>query len=455
VKVAILGSGVVGVSAAYYLAKAGHEVVVLDRQPSPGMETSFANAGEVSPGYAAPWAAPGVPLKALRWMLMRYPPLLIRPSLDRSLWRWLRSSWGECDLAHYRVNRSRMVRLAEYSRDCLVSLRAETGIQYDERSLGTLQLFRTPRQVHAVAKDMSILEELGIRHDLLDQTGVTTVEPALAQVREKFIGGLHLPGDETGDCYKFTSGLASLAAAKGVNFRYGTRIHGLANEGMKISGVRTESGLVCADAYLVALGSYSPLLLKPLGLDLPVYPVKGYSLSVPLGQESFAPRSTLMDETHKVAVTRLGDRIRVGGTAELAGYDMRLDPTRRAVLEHVLHDLFPLGGDGSNGSFWTGLRPMTPDGTPILGPTPYSNLYLNTGHGTLGWTMATGSGQVLADVISGRCPEIDMEGLTLQRYQRGKQRSAPFAAATPALVTPCDKGSASQDEGDAAPVPMP
>jgi len=452
-KVAILGSGVVGVSAAYYLAKAGHEVVVLDRQPSPAMETSFANAGEVSPGYAAPWAAPGVPLKALRWMMMRYPPLLIRPSLDKTLWRWLRSMWGECDLGRYRINRSRMVRLAEYSRDCLIDLRAETGIQYDERSLGTLQLFRTAKQVHAAAKDMAILDELGVRHALLDPAGVTAVEPALAQVSEKFVGGLHLPGDETGDCYKFTTALAALASTKGVTFRYGTRIHGLANEGMKISGVRTESGLVCADAYLVALGSYSPLLLKPLGLDLPVYPVKGYSLSVPISQEPFAPRSTLMDETHKVAVTRLGDRIRIGGTAELAGYDLRLDNSRRAVLEHVLHDLFPQGGEAGSGSFWAGLRPMTPDGTPILGPTPYSNLYLDTGHGTLGWTMAPGSGQVLADVISGRCPQIDMEGLTLQRYRQKRRGTAK--SGTSLSTPPCDKGLAVQEDGEATPLPTP
>ncbi len=420
-KIIVLGSGVIGVSSAYYLAKAGHEVCVVDRRAGPAQETSFANAGEISPGYAAPWAGPGMPFKALKWMLIPHPPLLIRPTLEAGLWRWLGAALGNCTVARYRVNKGRMVRLAEYSRDCLSELRAETGIRYDERGRGTLQLFRTWKQMEAAVRDTEILLDYGVPFELLEGESCVRYEPALAPVLDKFVGALRLPGDETGDCYKFTVGLARQAEALGVRFRNSTRIRGLARDGRRVTGVQTESGLLQADAYLVALGSYSPLLLRPLGIDLPIYPVKGYSISVPITDPARAPESTLMDETYKVAITRLGDRIRVGGTAELAGYDLRLPEARRATLSHVVGDLFPQAGDLDRAEFWTGLRPMTPDGTPILGPTPYTNLYLNTGHGTLGWTMAAGSGRVLADLLGGRLPDIDMEGLTLARYGRAKR----------------------------------
>jgi len=419
VHVAVLGAGVIGTSIAYYLARAGHRVTVLERQPGAGLETSFANAGEVSPGYSAPWAGPGVPVKAIKWLLMRHRPLVIWPLADWAMWRWGLAMLANCNARAYDVNKSRMLRLAEYSRDCLRQLRADTGIAYDERAQGTLQLFRTPKQLDATGADIDILRRFGVPFEVLDRDGCLRHEPALARVRDKLAGGLRLPGDETGDCFQFTQQLAAMATEAGAQFRYGASVRQLAVAGGRIDGVAVSSGAVIADAYVLALGSYSPLLARPLGLDLPVYPVKGYSLTVPITDAAGAPESTVMDETHKVAVTRLGNRIRVGGTAELAGYDLRLRAARRSTLEHVVSDLFPAGGDVARAEFWTGLRPMTPDGTPIVGPTRYPNLYLATGHGTLGWTMAAGTGRVVADLISGRKPEIDLEGLTLERYRRG------------------------------------
>ena len=415
-KVLVLGSGVIGTSVAYYLARDGHEVQVVDRQEGPALETSFANAGEVSPGYSAPWAGPGVPVKAIKWMLMRHSPLVIWPLLDPAMWRWGAAMLANCTERAYALNKSRMVPIAEYSRDCLKALREATGIAYDDRAQGTLQLFRTQKQLDGIGGDVAVLEQYGVPYEVLDRAGFVKVEPALALTQQKFVGALRLPGDETGDCFKFTNRLAEMAQALGVSFRWGTPIQALERQGAQITGVRTDAGLLQADRYVLALGSWSPLLLRPLGLRIPVYPVKGYSITVPITDTKFAPESTIMDETHKVAVTRLGDRIRVGGTAELAGYSLKLREARRATLEHVVTDLFPKGGDVSQASFWCGLRPMTPDGTPIVGPTPLRNLLLATGHGTLGWTMAAGTGRVIADLVSGRKPEIDLDGLTMARY---------------------------------------
>lgn len=416
-QVLILGSGVIGVASAYQLALAGHEVTVVDRQSAPGMETSFANAGEVSPGYSAPWAGPGVPVKAIKWLLMQHRPLVIRPHLDMGLIRWGLSMLRNCTSARYEINKGRMVRLAEYSRDCLRELRDETGIRYDERMQGTLQLFRTQKQLDGTAADIAILRRYNVRFEVLDREGCIRHEPALANVRDKFVGGLLLPGDETGDCFQFTQRLAELAEQRGAVFRQNVTIKRLLSDGTQLTGVETDAGTLTADATLVALGSHSPLYLRDIGIHIPVYPVKGYSITVPITDPRGAPESTVMDETHKVAVTRLGDRIRVGGTAELAGYTLQLHESRRRTLEHVVSDLFPQGGDVSRASFWCGLRPMTPDGTPVVGGTRLKKLFLATGHGTLGWTMAAGTGCVMADLIGGREPEIDMEGLTVERYK--------------------------------------
>lgn len=416
-KVLVLGGGVIGVTSAYYLAKAGHEVTVVDRQAEAGLETSFANAGEVSPGYASPWAGPGVPIKAIKWLLMKHGPLVIRPKLDPAMWSWLIKMLRNCTSARYAVNKSRMIPLAEYSRDCLRALRAETAIHYDERSQGTLQLFRKQSQLDGTAGDIAVLKQYGVPYEVLDREGCIAAEPALAATKEKFAGGLRLPLDETGDCHMFTQALAARAADLGVQFRLQTTIEHLDSDGSRITGVATSAGVLQADAYVVALGSWSPRLLGPIGISIPVYPVKGYSITVPIADADAAPVSTVMDESYKVAITRLGDRIRVGGTAEVSGYSDKLYPARRATLDHSLTDLFPRGGKLTEATFWSGLRPMTPDGPPVLGATSYANLHLNTGHGTLGWTMACGSARVLADLLCRRKPEIDTAELAMGRYE--------------------------------------
>ncbi len=415
-RVLVLGSGVVGVSTAYYLAKAGHDVTVIDRQPAAGMETSFANAGQVSPGYAAPWAAPGIPIKAMRWLMMRHRPLVLWPTVEPRFYGWLARMLANCTEDAYVRNKGRMVRLAEYSRDVLRDLRTETGIAYDHRTRGTLQLFRTRKQLDHVADDTRVLDTYGVAYAVLDPAGCVAAEPALAGVCDRIVGGLRLTGDETGDAHVFTRGLADLCERMGVRFRYGTRIDGLETAGDAVTGVVCGSETLRADAYVAAMGAFTPRLLRPLGLRLPIYPVKGYSLTLPVTDPEQAPVSTVMDETFKVALTRLGDRIRVGGTAELAGFSEALRAPRRATLERCVRDLFPNGGDLAAATFWTGLRPMTPDGTPIVGATRYGNLYTNTGHGTLGWTMACGSGRMLADLMSGRAPDIDHSDLALARY---------------------------------------
>ncbi|MBR0831030.1 D-amino acid dehydrogenase [Bradyrhizobium manausense] len=415
-KVVILGSGVIGVTSAYYLARAGHEVTVVDRQPQPALETSFANAGEVSPGYSSPWAGPGVPVKAVKWLLMKHGPLVIRPKIDPVMWLWLLKMLRNCTSARYAVNKSRMIPIAEYSRDALRALRSDIGIQYDERSKGTLQLFRYQSQLDGTAEDIAVLKQYGVPYEVLNREGCIAAEPALASVKEKLAGGLRLPQDETGDCHMFTQALAAQAEKLGVRFMFNTAINGLIADATRITGVATGAGNLQADAYVVALGSWSSRLVAPLGISLPVYPVKGYSITVPIKDASGAPESTVMDESYKVAITRLGDRIRVGGTAEISGYSSKLYPARRATLDHSLTDLFPRGGDLSKATFWSGLRPMTPDGPPVIGATRYANLHLNTGHGTLGWTMACGSGRVLADMLSGKKPEIDTSELTVERY---------------------------------------
>jgi len=416
-RILILGGGVIGVTSAYYLAEAGHEVTVLERQPGPGLETSFANAGELSYGYASPWAGPGIPAKAIKWLLMTDGPLVLRPKLDPNMWLWGLRMLANCTHAAYARNKSRMVRLAEYSNEQMVGLRGLPELVFDGRERGTLQLFREQKQLDHAGEDIAVLEQYSVRYQVLDPGACVAAEPGLATATVPFVGGLRLPDDDTGDCRMFTESLAAIAARNGAAFHYGTTIRSIERSGDSIAGVETDRGSFTADAFVMALGSYSPRLARALGLTLPIYPIKGYSLTVPIVDEATAPVSTVMDETYKVATTRLGDRIRIGGTAEIAGYDTTLRPARRGPLDRSLRELFPRAGDLGRASFWCGLRPMTPDGTPILGKA-LSNLYLNTGHGTLGWTMAAGSGRVLADLVSGRTPEIDTADLGLSRYSR-------------------------------------
>ncbi|KAI3609407.1 D-amino acid dehydrogenase [Cupriavidus necator H850] len=432
-RVLVLGSGVIGVTSAWYLAKAGHEVTVVDREAGPALGTSFANAGQISPGYASPWAAPGVPLKAIKWMFQEHAPLSIRPDGTLFQLQWMWQMLLNCSAGRYAVNKERMVRLAEYSRDCIRALRAETGIAYEGRQQGTLQVFRTEEQLQGAAKDIAVLEEAGVPYQLLSREELAASEPALAAVRHKLAGGLRLPNDETGDCALFTQRLAGMAEMLGVKFLYNRSIDSLMTQGDAVTGAVVNGEPMAADLVVVALGSWSTQLVKPFlsGMsNLPVYPLKGFSITVPLNDPSRSPVSTVLDETYKVAITRFEDRIRVGGMAQIVGYDRSLDPAKRRTLEHVVTDLFPGAGDVSRATFWTGLRPMTPDGTPIVGPTQVRGLWLNTGHGTLGWTMACGSGKLLSDLVSGKSPAIRADDLSVGRYLKpARQHLAPRPAA--------------------------
>ena len=414
-RVIVLGSGVIGVASAYYLAQQGASVTVLDRQAGPAEETSFGNAGQISPGYSTPWAAPGIPFKAVKWMFQHHAPLAI--NMDGSMWQlqWMAQMLKNCNPQSYAINKERMTRVAEYSRDCLRDLRKATGIHYENRSKGTLQVFRNEAQLEAVQRDIQVLKECGVDYELLLKNDLAKVEPALAFAQDKLVGGLHLPNDETGDCYLFTNALANLAKDMGVDFKFNQNVEKLVLEGDEIKGVVVNGQVLTADRYVLAFGSYSRDFLKPLNLDLPVYPVKGYSLTIPIVDPAFAPQSTVLDETYKIAITRFDERIRVGGMAELSGFNHGLNENRRATLQMVTQDLFP-GGDMQQATFWTGLRPMTPDSTPIIGATRFSNLFLNTGHGTLGWTMACGSGKLISDLVLNHKTDINTEGLSIQRY---------------------------------------
>jgi D-amino-acid dehydrogenase len=415
-KILVLGSGVIGVTSAWYLTRAGHEVTLVDRQPRPALETSFANGGQISWGAANPWAAPEIPGKAIVWLFKQHSPLVLRPSLDPALWSWLLQMLRNCTHARYLANKERQLRLARYSHACLTGLREQIGLNYDQSTHGLLILYRSTRDLEVATRGARLLDRLGIAYRFLDRGACVAHEPALRDSCDKIVGGMLFPGDESGDCRLFTEELAARARQQGVQFLASTTVTRLVAENGRIVRVVTDRGDLTADACVLACGSDSPLLLKALGIRLPVYPVKGYSITVPVTNDSAAPQGTLTDETYKVVVTRLGNRLRAAGTAELAGYDLTLPPARLATLQYVMRDLFPNAGDTASAEAWAGLRPMTPDNPPVIGATPYKNLFLNTGHGTLGWTMACGSGQVLADLVCGRAPEIDLDGLTLARF---------------------------------------
>lgn len=412
-KVLVLGAGVIGTATAYYLHKAGHEVVVVDRQPDAGMETSFGNAGGVCPGFAGPWAAPGMPLKVLSWLFARHAPLSVRPRLDLQQWRWFAGFVANCTADRFARNKTRMQRIAHYSQDCLVALREETGIVYDHGASGVLQIFRTGEEVDAAHRSAQVLQSFGVVHRLVGPREALEIEPALDHRTIPLAGGLHLPNDETGDCHLFTTRLAAILKSKGVVFQFETQVQGLMTDGGAVTGVATSRGTLIADHYVVALANDAPSLLRPLGIHIPVYPVKGYAITIENAQADRSPRSSVMDEHSKVMVTRLGDRVRAAGIAEVSGYDRAVDERKAAAVLDVTRALFPQAGDYGRVSYWAGLRPMTPDGPPYLGVTPLHNLLLNVGQGSNGWTQACGCGRVVADLVSAREPDIDLDGLTL------------------------------------------
>lgn len=405
-KVLVLGAGVTGVTSAWYLAKSGHDVTVLDRNAAAGMETSFANGGQISVSHAEPWANPSAPLKVLKWLAREDAPLLFRLRPDVRQWLWGLSFLRECTPARTRHNIRQIVTLGLYSRASLQALRAETGIAYDHLARGILHFYTSRQELDAALEPARVMREHGCDIEMVDTGKCIALEPALAASREKIVGGSWTASDESGDAHKFTQGLAALAARRGVKFRQ-AGIRAILREGDRISGVRIDNETLEADAYVVCLGAYSPLFTRPLGIDLAIYPAKGYSVTLPVADAAKAYTVSMTDDEYKIVFSRLGDRLRIAGTAELNGYDTAVNEARcRAILRRTL-ELFPGAGDAARPEFWAGLRPTTPSNVPYIGATRYPNLFLNTGHGTLGWTHSCGSGRALADIVSGRRPEID------------------------------------------------
>jgi D-amino-acid dehydrogenase len=409
--VCVMGAGVVGVSTAYFLAKAGKSVVLVDRLPGPGLDTSFANGGQISVCHAEPWATPSAPLKVAKWLMRDDAPLLFRPRFDPWQWLWLLGWMVECLPRRTERNTLAILELALHSRQVLRSIREAEGLVYDYGGNGIVQFFRDAKTADAAGASVDLLRQHGCALDLIDRRRVLELEPALnGPVADHITGGTFSPGDESGDAHKFTIELAGICARMGVEFLYNHEITGLPHDrgARHVRSVRTRDLTTSlyreieAAQYVVALGAFSAPLLRPLGVWLNIYPTKGYSLTIPVGDAAVAPTRSVTDEKYKMVFTRLGDRLRVAGTAELDAYSRDLSRVRcDAMLKHT-SDVFPSAGDFAQGQFWTGLRPSTPSNLPYLGPSVYSNLYLNTGHGTLGWTMGPGSGERLAARMSGR-----------------------------------------------------
>ena len=416
-RVLILGSGIIGTTSAYYLAKQGHDVTVIDRQNSVALETSHANAGQLSYSFSSPWAAPGLPLSLIKWMFSKHPPLVVNPNLNSETVKFLYQMLKNCNSKSYEINKSRMVRVSNFSKKCLLELEKDEDIFYEQRKQGSLLLFKSAKQIENIKKDLSLLEKLNIQYELLDLNGCIQAEPGLHHVKSEFTSGLRFANDCTGNCYLFTNQLYKKCLEMGVKFEFNTQIEDIQIEKERISSIKTNRGEFDSDSYVVALGSYSSKILSKIGINIPVCPVKGYSITLPVLNNEDAPQSTIIDDTFKIGITRLGNNIRVAGTAHITGYNLELREKSLSLLKYGLNRLFPYATEECDDmKFWAGLRPNTPDGPPIIGSTPYSNLYLNTGHGTLGWTMSLGSGKLLADIISGIEPEISSEGIDMSRF---------------------------------------
>ncbi|WP_321950419.1 D-amino acid dehydrogenase [Burkholderia cenocepacia] len=425
--VIVLGAGVIGVTTAWHLREAGCDVTVIEREADVAQATSLGNAGVIAPGYVTPWAAPGMPGKILKYLFKPASPLIFRPTLDAAQWRWIARWLRECEFERFRVNKQRMQRIAYYSRACLHAFRDRYPFDYGA-SRGYLQLLRSAFDVEMVQPALKVLRDAGIAFRELDAAGCTAIEPGLRWARQAPVGGIYLPDDEAGDCARFTRELRARCEANGVTFRFRTAIRALDVAGGEVRGVRIDSldagaaarrdALLAADAIVVALGVDSAGLLRPLGIDVPLYPVKGYSATLAVVDDEKAPCAALMDESLKTAITRFGPTLRVAGTAELGSRHAALRQQALDTLMKVLDDWFPHAADRASARFWVGRRPMTPDGPPLLGASGIDGLWLNVGHGSTGWAMSMGSGKVVADLVTGRAPEIDLAGLTLARYDR-------------------------------------
>lgn len=412
-QVAVIGGGVIGVCTAYFLAEAGHEVVLIERYGNVAEQASFGNAGVIAPGYVTPWAAPGMPKKILSYLFKSEAPVLLKPTMDRALWRWVRLWLDECELNRYRINKERMQRIAFYSRDILHQLREHYRLEY-EQTRGYLQLFRTQHDLQLAEPALALLTENGVPHRMVDAEAAYQIEPALSK-NTPLAGALYLPQDESGNCPLFTKQLKTIAQTIGVEFHFGSTVHNIEPADNRIKFQIDERNF-SADAVVIAAGIDSAQLLAPLGIQVPLYPIKGYAATAAIRNFDDAPLAALMDESYKVAITRLGSRIRIAGMAELGSRTKVLHQTALRTLIKVGNDWFPDATNYNNASFWCGARPMLPDGPPLLGATPVKNLYVNIGHGTTGWAMAAGSGKVVADIIAGLTPDINMDGLTLSRY---------------------------------------
>ena len=411
-KVVVLGAGLLGVTSAYFLRQLGHDVVVLDRQATPAAETSFANGGQISVSHAEPWANPSAPLKVLRWLGQEDAPLLFRLRADMRQWLWGLRFMRECSPARTRHNIEQIVRLGTYSRDTLQQLRRDTGLEYDQRTQGILHFYTNPKEFEAAEAPAAQMRELGCDRRVISADEAVRIEPALAAVRDQLAGATYTAEDESGDANRFARELVALCERDGVSFMMSHTITALREAGGAIDHVEATDvegrfQRVRGDAYVVALGSLSPMLAKPLGIDLPIYPAKGYSVTMPVRDASKAHQVSLTDDEFKLVFSRLGDRLRIAGTAELNGYDRDLNRVRCEAIVRRVEALFPGAGDTTQAQFWTGLRPATPSNVPIIGRSKLANLFLNTGHGTLGWTHACGSGKSIARIVSGLAPEVD------------------------------------------------
>ncbi len=415
-KVIVLGAGIVGTASAWFLQKAGHEVTVIERQPAAALETSFANGGQISVSHAEPWANPAAPKKLLKWLGREDAPLLFRLRLDWLQWRWGLAFLRECTPARTAHNIRQIVNIAEFSRQTLQAVRAETGINYDCETRGILHFYTDEDEFRQSLPAAALMRDLGCPRETIDADEVVRIEPALAGIRNKIVGGDYTATDESGDVHKFTSGLAARCVEAGVNFRFNHTVTRLLHEGTgpaaRITGVEVidEHGrhqVLRADSFVLATGSFSAPLVKPLGIDLLLYPGKGYSATYQVKDAERAPHVSLTDDGYKLVISRLGDRLRVAGTCEINGYTRELNPVRCEAITRRTRELFPDACDYDNPVYWTGLRPLTPSNVPYIGRTRYANLFLNTGHGTLGWTMGCGSGRAIADIVSGRRPDVD------------------------------------------------
>ncbi len=410
--IVVLGAGVTGIATAWYLRKAGHCVTVMDRRAGPGLETSYANGGQISVSHAEPWANPRAPLQLLRWLGRADAPLLFRLRADWQQWRWGLAFLRQCTPDRLRENIRQLVALGNYSRSALQELRAETGIQYDQLTRGILHFYTSPVAWRNAQHAAQLMRDAGCALEPKSAEECAVIEPALAPLRDRIVGGTYTSADESGDAHRFTRELAALCAARGVRFRYGTTVASLLRGvGNRINGIRINTAegapeTVTADAWVVCLGVHSAALLQPLGVDLRIYPVKGYSITLPVLDPQRAFTVSLTDDEHKLVFSRLGDRLRIAGTAEFAGYDTALTAARCDAILRRTAELFPGAGDVEHAQLWAGLRPATPSNLPYVGSTRFANLYLNTGHGTLGWTQACGTGAALAEWIAGHAPEV-------------------------------------------------